>query len=76
MSYINKKIFGLPKPTKKITTHKRKTSLPEYVHHVVIKNTPYFKVHIKRSDVSKIKYFKTLTAATMFVDSLRLNPYL
>lgn len=72
------KIYGLPKATKLITAHKRKSSLPMHIHHVVISNIPYFKVHIARNSgaQSKIKYFKTLKAAEMFLDLLKLNPYL
>jgi hypothetical protein len=78
MNYINKKIFGLPKPKHGVKSHKRKNSLPPYVHHVVIGNNPYFKVHIARNSgaQSKIKYFKTLKVAEIFVELLKLNPYL
>ncbi len=77
MNYLNKKLWGLPKPKKVRSAKpiKRKEKLPPYIHKVTIAGFIYFKVHIKRQDKSKIKYFKTLDQASMFIDLLRLNPY-
>jgi len=78
MSYINEKIYGLPKPLKRgantSPTSKRKNK--EYVHKVILNGYTYYKVHIKRQDVSKIKYFKTLKEAKLFVLMLKANKYL
>jgi hypothetical protein len=72
------KIYGLPKANRITGPYKRKSSLPQHVHHVVINNLAYYKVHLARNSgaQSKIKYFKTLKAAIIFVDLLKLNPYL
>ena len=73
-----KKIYGLPKANRIMSPYKRKSSLPPHIHHVVMRDNQYFKVHIARNSgaQSKIKYFKTLKAAMIFVDLLKLNPYL
>jgi hypothetical protein len=76
MSYINKRVFGLPKPLRTGDNTRVKHKLPAYVHKVKINGIKYFKVHLKRQDKSKIKYFKTLRQAEIFVELLRLNPYL
>lgn len=77
MKYIKGKIYGLPKPYKigYNTSHKKRIN-KEYVHKVEIYGFVYYKVHLKRSNVSKIKYFKKLKDAKLFVDMLRLNRYL
>lgn len=76
-TYINSKIFGVPKPLKKgaRTGYKKKRHYP-YVHSVSMRGYQLWKVHIKRQNVSKIKYFKTLKEAKLFVDMLRENKYL
>lgn len=76
MDYINGKVFGLPKPLHEGRNTRCKHKLPPYVHKITIGEYTRFKVHLKRQGVSKIKYFKTLGEAVMFVDLLRLNPYL
>lgn len=76
MNYINDKIFGLPKPLQKghVTSP---TGKPKgYVHKVSIHGNTYYKVHIKRQGVSKIKYFKQLKIAKIFVLMLQENKYL
>ena len=74
--YINKKVYGLPKPLKIGVRNRYKKTYSAYVHKVTISNYIYFKVHLKRSDKSKIKYFKTMKEANIFVELLTLNPYL
>lgn len=75
--YIEAKIYGLPKPLSKgHNTSPTKKGGKEYVHKVKVRGYDYFKVHIKRQDVSKIKYFKLKKDAEMFVDMLRENKYL
>jgi hypothetical protein len=76
MSYINKKVFGLPKPLRKGGNTRIKHALPAYIHKIKMNGSRYFKVHLKRQGKSKIKYFKTLGEAEMFVELLRLHPYL
>lgn len=75
--YINDKIFGVPKGLKKggNTRYKHKSVYP-YVHKVMINTNVYFKVQIHRQNTSKIKYFKTLHEAKLFVDMLKVNKYL
>ena len=75
MEYINKKIYGLPKPTKKGYSTRFKTKLSPYVHSVNIKDYKYYKVDLQRQGVAKIKYFKTKKEAEIFVQFLRLNNY-
>lgn len=76
-SYINKKIYGLPKPLKKgsNTSPNKKRINQEYIHKVTIGYSVYFKVHIKRQGISKIKYFKTRKLAQTFVLMLKENSY-
>ena len=80
MSYINNKIFGLPKPLRKghNTSSTSKRTGKAYVHKVFIGGvkSPYYKCHIKRQNKSKIKYFKTMKEAKLFVLMLRENKYL
>ena len=77
-NYIDEKIHGLPKPLRKghntSPTSRRKNK--EYVHKVTIGNHKYYKCHVKRQGVSKIKYFKKLKDAKFFVAFLRENRYL
>lgn len=75
--YINDKIYGLPKLLKKgCNTSPNKNRIDsEYVHKVEINKYFYYKVHIKRQDVSKIKYFTKLKQAKLFVAMLRSNKY-
>jgi hypothetical protein len=77
-NYIEGTIFGLPKPARKgwNTYPATKKEGSEYVHKVTIGNCTYFKVHIGRKGKSKIKYFKKLKDAKMFVEMLRQNKYL
>jgi len=75
--YIEGMIYGLPKPLSKgHNTSPTKKGGKEYVHKVNIQGRQYFKVHIKRQDTSKIKYFKLKKDAEMFVDMLKENRYL
>lgn len=76
ISYINRKVFGLPKPKREGFRTRYLRRQPAYVHKVCIKGCDYYKVHLKRSGLSKIKYFKTKLEALLFVDLLTLNPYL
>lgn len=77
MNYINEKIYGVPKPLKKgARTSKAKKKGTEYIHKVTINGSTYYKVHVKRQGMSKIKYFKNRKSAKLFVDMLRINKYL
>lgn len=78
MSYIKEKIYGLPRPLKVWcnTSPNKERKDKEYLHKVFIRGFTYYKVHIKRQNVSKIKYFKTMKTAKMFVLFLRENKYL
>jgi hypothetical protein len=76
--YIEGKIFGLPMPTRKghnTSPNKERVDM-EYVHKVTIYGHQYYKIHIGRGGKSKIKYFKKLKEAKMFVENLRENRYL
>jgi hypothetical protein len=77
-NYIDDKIFGLPAPLKKggntSPTSARKDK--EYIFKVEINGNKYYKVHINRQRVSKIKYFKRFKQAKLFVAMLRENKYL
>jgi hypothetical protein len=76
--YINTKIYGLPVPTKtghNTSPNKLRKDL-EYIHKVHIRGSDYYKVHLKRQGISKIKYFSKLKEAKLFVEFLRLNKYL
>ncbi|MFZ4411459.1 MAG: hypothetical protein ACOYOV_00150 [Bacteroidales bacterium] len=77
-NYIEGKVFGLPKPLRKgwNTSPTAKKEGSEYVHKVTIRGFKYFKVHLGRQGKSKIKYFKKLKDAKMFVELLRQNKYL
>jgi len=77
-NYIISKIYGVPTPLRKghNTSPSKKKIGTEYVHKVNIGEQKYFKVHIKRQNKSKIKYFKKLKDAKMFVAFLRENKYL
>ena len=76
--YINEKIYGLPKPTRygwnTSPTSRRKDK--EYIYKVEIRGCKYYKVHVHRQGESKIKYFKRLKYAKMFVAMLRVNKYI
>lgn len=78
--YIDSKIFGLPKPLRKggNTSPNKKRIGKEYIHTVFAGDGTYkyYKVHIKRQNKSKIKYFKKLKDAKIFVEMLRQNNYL
>jgi hypothetical protein len=76
LNYINTRVFGLPKLKRLGSNNRVKYNLPAYIHKVTIKGNKYFKVHLKRQDKSKIKYFKSRLDAEIFVDMLRLNNYL
>jgi hypothetical protein len=77
-NYIDGTIYGVPKPLRKghNTSPTKKKVGTEYVHKVVMSGIKYFKVHIKRQNKSKIKYFKKLKDAKMFVAFLRENKYI
>jgi hypothetical protein len=78
MKYINEKIYGLPRPLKighNTSTNKERKD-KEYIHKVEIRGYTYYKVHIKRQDTSRIKYFKTMKDSKLFVLMLRENKYL
>jgi hypothetical protein len=77
MNYINEKIYGLPKPLHNgvNTSATKKRIGKEYVFKVCITGIEYYKVHIKRQNKSKIKYFKKLKDAKIFVEFLRKNKY-
>ena len=76
MDYIESKVYGLPKPKRKGNNTGSKHRRKEYVHKVTIRKNTYYKVHVKRDDKSKIKYFKTFKVACIFIDMLKENPYL
>jgi hypothetical protein len=79
-NYIDSKIYGVPAPLKKgnNTSPTKKRVGMEYIHKVYTGDGTYkyYKVHIKRQNKSKIKYFKKLKDAKMFVAFLRENKYL
>ena len=77
-NYIDSKIYGVPAPLKKghNTSPNKKRIGMEYIHKVNIDGKQRIKVHIKRQGKSKIKYFKKLKDAKMFVAFLRENKYL
>jgi len=76
--YLPRKVFGLPKATK--PGHKTSSKAKYHMYVVTIKKDgysyKYYKVHVKRQNKSKIKYFTTKIEAQLFLDSLRINPYL
>lgn len=73
--YLPQKVYGVPKATKQ--GHNTSSIKPRYhLYRVKITGYTYYKVHLKRQDKSKIKYFKTKIEAQVFIDSLMLNPYL
>lgn len=76
--YINDKIFGTLKPLRNghNTSSSSKRVGMEYIHKVTISEYKYYKVHVKRQGKSKIKYFKQLKTAKLFVLMLRENKYL
>ena len=84
MNYINKKIYGLPKPLRagNNTSPHRKDRIP-YLHLVNVgtkdKSRLYWKVHIKRQGKDKKKYFagdvKGKQDALNYLKFLELNPY-
>lgn len=78
MNYINKKIFGIPKPLKEgyNTSSTSDRTGKEYIHKVKIYSTIYYKFHIKRQNVSRIKYFKKFKDAKLFMLMLVENNYL
>jgi hypothetical protein len=77
MEYITSKVYGLPKPKRQGFNTGSKHRRKEYVHKVNIRGYDYFKVHIARSTGEcKIKYFKTFKEASLFVDMVKVNPYL
>lgn len=78
MNYLPKKVYCLPNGSRdgRRTSRRRKyhiykvsISQPGY-------NYTYYKVHLKRQDKSKIKYFKSRLEAQLFLDSLQINRYL
>lgn len=77
--YLPQKVFGLPKALKK-GSNTSPTKPRYHLYPVKINKNGYsynyYKVHLKRQDKSKIKYFKTKLEAQLFLDSLKLNPYL
>ena len=75
-NYIDKKIYGLPKPSKKGHNTRFKHKMNPYIHKVKINGYIYFKVHLERKKNSKIKYFKNKFQAEIFTDFLLLNLYL
>ena len=77
LNYIDGKIFGVPKPLRNgfNTRFKNKNHYP-HVYFVNIRGYERWKVQIKRQNKSKIKYFKTLKEAKLFVDMLRNNKYI
>jgi hypothetical protein len=77
-SYIEGKIYGLPKPSRKghNTSPTKRRIGAEYIHKVQIGDYKYFKVHMSRGGISKIKYFKKRKQAKLFVEFLRENRYL
>lgn len=78
MDYITERIFGLPKQKQNGWNTGSKHRKKEYVHKVSIRGYRYFKVHIARNSgkISRIKYFKTFKEACLFIDLLKLNPYI
>jgi len=78
MRYIAGKIFGVPKPSRLgwNTSPSSDRRDKEYIHKVTMRGFTYYKCHIKRKNVSKIKYFKQFKEAKLFVDMLRVNKYL
>lgn len=77
-NYINEKIFGLPKPLRKghNTSATSKRIDKEYVHKVTIGGYVYYKCHVGRQGKSKIRYFKKMKEAKLFVEMLRINKYI
>lgn len=76
--YIKEHIYGLPAPKRQgwNTSASRKRVGKEYIFKVYIGPYKYYKVHVGRGGKSKIKYFKKLKLAKMFVANLRVNRYL
>lgn len=75
MNYLDK-VVGLPKPSRRGYNTRVKHNYKPYIHRVKISGLTYYKVHIKRQNKSKIKYFKFKYEAEMFLKLLQLNPYL
>ena len=77
-SYIDEKIYGLPKPLRKghNSSPNKGRKGREYIHNVIVGSNKYYKVHVKRQNVSKIRYFKKLKEAKLFLQFLRENKYL
>lgn len=76
-TYINAKIFGLPKPLRDgvNTSPTKKRVDMEYIHKCNMHNIIYYRVLIKRQDKYKTKYFKSLKEAKLFRDMLKENRY-
>lgn len=72
--YLPMKVFGLPKSKHKGWNTSKKPKYHMYV--VKIAGYTYYKIHLKRQDKSKIKYFKSKLQAQLFLESLKINPYL
>lgn len=74
-NYIYETIYGVPKPLRKghNTSPNSRRVGKEYVHRVLINGSKYYKVHVKRQGVSKIKYFKKMRQAKLFVSIMREN---
>jgi hypothetical protein len=71
--YINGKIMGLAVPIVPRKGLCKRYGMGPYVHLVFINKQEYYKVHVKRSNISSIKYFKKLEAAQRFVESMQIE---
>lgn len=76
--YLPRKVYGLPKATKAGSKTSKKPRYHLYTVTIAKEgySYTYYKVHLKRQDKSRIKYFKSKIQAQLFIDSLMLNPYL
>lgn len=75
-NYIDKKIYGLPTMSRKGHNTRFKHKMSPYIHKVNINGYIYYKVHLERNKISKIKYFKNKRQAEIFTDLLSINSYL
>lgn len=73
--YLPDKLYPLPK-AKRQGNNTRDGKPRDHVYRVEIGGQTYYKVHVKRSEQSRIRYFKTRNEAKLFVEMLRENPYL
>ena len=78
MEYIEKKLYGLPKPQRKSwnTSKTRKTPCFHVYPFETKTGHKYFRVQFHRGGKHITKYFKTQKAAMIFRDSLLENPYI